>query len=215
MAKNPPCLALTPPAKLLIFNPVTEKVPFIDPKTKKEKGAPKYRATFIIPKSENLDAIKAQLTAAAAAKNASVPYYKWKKPVKDGNKLIEKAVARGKSEGSLAYYKDCWVIECKSGFKPDLSIARGGKAEPVPDEAAGQVFYSGALVIAELNFVANEIEGSEDEPARYISAYHNFILKIGDGERFGRKSRDEVFKGVMGGQSTENPMADKDEDEDF
>ncbi len=216
MAKNPPCLALTPPAKLLIFDPLTEKKPFIDPKTKKEKGDPKYRATFIIPKSANMDQIKAQLAAAAKAKNPNVPYEKWKKPVKDGNKLIEKAVAKGKSEGSLAYYKDCWVIECKSEFKPDLSIARGGKAEPVPDEAAGQVFYSGAQVIGELNFVAHEIENSDDEPSRYISAYHNFVLKIGEGERFGRKSRDEVFKGVMGGTSAENPLAgDKDEDEDF
>lgn len=214
MAKNPPCLALTPPAKLLIFDPLTEKKPFIDPKTKKEKGDPKYRATFIIPKSANMDAIKAQLVAAAAAKNRDVPYEKWKKPVKDGDKLIEKAIARGKSEGSLGYYKNCWVIECKSEFKPDLSIARSGKAEPVPDEAAGTIFYSGAEVLAELNFVAHEIENSDDEPSRYISAYHNFILKIGEGERFGRKSRDEVFKGVMGGVTKENPLEDKD-DEDF
>lgn len=209
MAKNPPCLALTPPAKLLIFDPLTEKKPFIDPKTKKEKGDPKYRATFIIPKSADVSAIQAQLRAAAAAKNSSVPYDKWKKPVKDGNKLIEKAVARGKSEGSLAYYKDCWVIECKSEFKPDLSIARAGKPEPVPDEAAGTIFYSGAAVIAELNFVAHEIENSDDEPSRYISAYHNFVLKIGEGERFGRKSREEVFKGVMGGVSKENPLEDE------
>ena len=131
MAKSAPCLALTPKAKLLIFDPLTEKKPFIDPKTKKEKGGPKYRATFIIPKSADMSAIQAQLRAAAAAKNASFPYEKWKKPVKDGNKLIEKAVAKGKSEGSLAYYKDCWVIECKSEFKPDLSIARSGKPEPV------------------------------------------------------------------------------------
>ena len=210
MAKNPPCLALTPPAKLLIFDPLTEKKPFIDPKTKKEKGDPKYRATFIIPKSADVSAIQAQLRAAAAAKNREVSYDKWKKPVKDGNKLIEKAVARGKSEGSLAYYKDCWVIECKSEFKPDLSIARQGKAEAVPDEAAATIFYSGAEVLAELNFVAHEIENSDDEPSRYISAYHNFILKIGEGERFGRKSRDEVFKGVMGGQSTENPLSEED-----
>lgn len=210
MAKSPPCLALTPKAKLLIFNPLTEKVPFIDPVTKKEKGGPKARATFIISKAESMDAIKTQLAAAAKAKNPSVPYEKWKKPVKDGNSLIAKAVAKGKSESSLAYYKDCWVIECKSEFIPDLSIARGGKAEPVPVEAAGQVFYSGALVIAELNFVAHEIENGGDEPARFISAYHNFILKIGDGERFGRKSRDEVFKGVMGGQSTENPLSEED-----
>lgn len=211
MAKSAPCLALTPLAKLLIFDPLTEKKPFIDPKTKKEKGDPKYRATFIIPKSANMDAIKAQLAAAAAACDASVPYEKWKKPVKDGNKLIEKAVARGKSEGSLAYYKDCWVIECKSEFKPDLSIARRGKPEPVEDAAAGAVFYSGAEVIAELNFVAHKIEGGGEEPSYYISAYHNFILKVGEGTRFGRKSREEVFKGVMGGVSKENPLEDEDD----
>lgn len=214
MAKSAPCLALTPKAKLLIFDPLIEKKPFIDPKTKKEKGDPKYRATFIIPKSADVSAIQAQLRAAAAAKNSSVPYDKWKKPVKDGNKLIEKAIARGKSEGSLAYYKDCWVIECKSEFKPDLSIARSGKPEPVEDAAAGAVFHSGAEVIAELNFVAHEIENSDDEPSRYISAYHNFILKIGEGERFGRKSRDEVFKGVMGGVTKENPL-EGEGDEDF
>ena len=80
------------------------------------------------------------------------------------------------------------------------------------------MFYSGAEVIAELNFVAHEIDGvdADGEPIvnRYISAYHNFILKVGEGTRFGRKSREEVFKGVMGGVSKENPLEDKD-DEDF
>jgi len=210
MAKLPPCIALTPPALLLVFNPLTVKVPFIDPKTKKEKGDPKYRATFIIPKTADMDAIKAQLRAAAAAANPSVPYEKWKKPIKDGNKLIEKAIANGKSEGALAYYKDCWVIECKTDHLPDLSVANGTpKPTPVTGEEANVAFYSGAKVIGELNFRAYEIDSGGDEPNRFISAYHNFVLKIGDGPRFGRKSRDEVFKGVMGGQTKENPLEDE------
>lgn len=213
MAKAPARIALTPPARLLVFpsSPLLEKTPFIDPQTKKEKGEKKYRATFLISKSENMDAIKAQLRAAAADTNSAIPYDKWKKPIKDGNKLIEKAVAKGKSEGSLAYYKDCWVIECKTDHLPDLSIANGTpKPTPVTGEEATAAFYSGCKVLAEFNFRAYEIDSGGDEPNRFISAYHNFILKIGDGDRFGRKSRDEVFKGVMGGQSTENPLSEED-----
>jgi hypothetical protein len=210
MAKIEPSLVVTPKARLLAFQPVNEATAFIDPKTKKEKGEKSYRATLLIPKTENMDAIKAAMQKAAKVKNASADYAAWKKCVKDGNKLIEKAVAKGKSADRLSYYKDHWVIEAKSKFAPDLSKAVNGTAVDIEAELVQREFYSGCYVKAELNFVASEIDNGDDEPNRYISAYHNFLVKVGDGDRLGRKSRTEVFKGALGGSSSEDPSGDED-----
>lgn len=211
MSKIEPSLVVTPVARLLIFSAANEATPFIDPKTKKEKGDKMYRATLLIPMSENIDAIKAAMAKAAKIKNADVASDGWKKCLKSGNKLIEKALAKNpdKSADRLAYYKDHWVIEAKSKFKPDFSKAVNGSAVEVADEMVAREFYSGCYVKAELNFVATEIDG--DEVARYISAYHNFLVKVKDGDRLGRKSRDEVFKGVLGGVSDKKVLEDDDD----
>jgi hypothetical protein len=79
----------------------------------------------------------------------------------------------------------------------------------VVEEMVAREFYSGCFVKAELNFVATEIEG--DPIARYISAYHNFLVKVKDGDRLGRKSRGEVFKGVLGGVSDQKVLEDDDD----
>lgn len=205
MAKTVPSLVLTPVARLVTFHGILEKTEY-DPKTKKSvvSGSDKarYNATFLIPKTENLDAVKAAMVQAGKNRNPEVPFADWRKALKDGNRIIERALKKNpeKSEARLAFYKDMWVIESKSTFAPDLSKAVNGKAVEVPVEMADKEFYSGCYVKAELNFVANEIEDGDDTK-RYISAYHNFIVKVKDGERLGRKSRDDVFKGALGGVS--------------
>lgn len=212
MSKIEPSLVVTPVARLLIFAAANEATPFIDPKTKKEKGDKMYRATLLIPVSENIDAIKAAMAKAAKVKNDSIASDGWKKCLKSGNKLIEKALAKNpeKSADRLAYYKDHWVIEAKSKFKPDFSKAVNGNAVEVADEMVAREFYSGCYVKAELNFVATEID-ADDTVNRYISAYHNFLVKVKDGDRLGRKSRSEVFKGVLGGVSDKKVLDDDDD----
>lgn len=212
MSKIEPSLVVTPVARLLIFSAANEATPFIDPKTKKEKGDKMYRATLLIPVSENIDAIKAAMAKAAKLKNGDVASDGWKKCLKSGNKLIEKALAKNpdKSADRLEYYKDHWVIEAKSKFKPDFSKAVNGSAVEVVDEMVAREFYSGCYVKAELNFVATEID-ADDTVNRYISGYHNFLVKVKDGDRLGRKSRGEVFKGVLGGVSDKKVLEDDDD----
>jgi hypothetical protein len=81
----------------------------------------------------------------------------------------------------------------------------------VPAETADREFYSGCMVKAELNLVGSQIESGENTN-RYLTAYVNFIVKVGEGERLGRKSRDDVFKGALGGSSAQDPTTG---DEDF
>lgn len=212
MAKIAPSLCVIPASTLMVFDPPNVKTKFVDPTTKKEKGEERFRATFLWPKTENMDAVKAALELAGKNKNPETAYKDWRKPIKDGDKHIDRMVAKGKSADRYAIYKGMWFVEAKTGFLPDFSKAVNGNAVEVPAELVAREFYSGAKVIAELNFVASEIEDGGDETKRYISAYHNFIVKIGDGPRLGRKSRDEVFKGVLGGVS--NQKVDTG-DEDF
>lgn len=200
MAKIIPSLVTTPRATLMIFNPLNVETAFVDPVTKKEKGEKRFRATFLIPKTENMEPIKAALQLAAKNKNPEVEYDKWKRPVKDGDAHIARMVAKGKDASKYAAYAGMWFIEAKTAFLPDLSQAVGGKAVDVAPELVEKVFYSGCKVLAEINFVGTEVE-EQDEVKRFISAYHNFIVKVGDGPRLGRKSRDEVFKNALGGTS--------------
>lgn len=224
MSKKAPNLVLIPQATLVTFQGVTTKVKY-DAKTKKTIPADdgKYVATLLIPIIVNIDYIKSAMQNAAAVEDANTPFAQWEKAVKVGNKIIEKNIKKqpDKSPERWAMYKDQWVIECRSTFPPAFSIPEGGRAKTLDESQFALIkslFYSGCQVAAELNFVANKIDSGKDDADGndiynfYINAYHNSLLKIGDGPRLGRKSQDDIFKNVLGGKTTANPTAG---DEDF
>lgn len=221
-AKKAPNLVLIPSARLVTFQGVAVKVKY-DNKTKKtvpaEDGA--YPLTLLIPLASNIDYIKQAMNNAIAAEDPSTPMASWEKCIKNGDKLIERNVKKNpdKSPDRWSMYKDMWVLEAKSKLPPRFSIPEGGKTKDLEDvNLINNVFYSGCMVAAELNFVANKIDtGKLDQDDNaifnyYINAYHNGVLKIGDGERFGRRSSQDVFKSVIGGKTAANPTTG---DEDF
>mgnify|MGYP003649363331 FL=1 len=217
MAKVTPSLVVIGPATLVLYHPVLTKTKF-DSKTRKSvvddvNGS--YNATFLIPQSDTVtvEAVKAAYVKAAKETNSSVEFKDWSKKFTLGEKVIEKAMKKNpdKSADRMAYMKGMWVLEAKSKFAPDLSKAVGGKAVEVPSETADREFYSGCLCKAELNLVGSQIESGENTN-RYLTAYVNFIVKVGEGDRLGRKSRDDVFKGALGGSSAQDPTSG---DEDF
>lgn len=217
MAKVTPSLVVIGPATLVLYHPILTKTKY-DSKTKKsvvDDANGSYNATFLIPQSDTatVEAIKAAYVTAAKEANSGVEFKDWSKKFTLGEKVIEKALKKNpdKSADRMAYMKGMWVVEAKSKFAPDLSKAVGGKAVEVPAEMADREFYSGCLTKAELNIVGSEIESGENTN-RYLTAYVNFIVKVGEGARLGRKSRDDVFKGSLGGTSAADPTTG---DEDF
>lgn len=218
MAKDKvtPSLVVIGPARLVLYNPILTKTKY-DNKTKKsvvaEDGS--YNATFLIPETDTgtIEAVKEALRTAANNANSSIEFKEWSKKFQPGEKVIEKALKKNpeKSADRMDYMRGHWVLEAKSKFAPDLSKAVSGKAVEVPSEVADKEFYSGCMVKAEINFVGSEIDNG-DRTSRYLTAYVNFIVKVGEGQRLGRKSRDEVFKGALGGSSAQDPTTG---DEDF
>jgi len=213
---------LTPVARLLAFQPLNVKTEF-DNKTKKFIVSPagstvgRYNATFLIPMAEDVAAIQAAMKEAARDCNPSVEFKHFQHKFRKGNALIEKALKKNpeKNADRMSYYKDMWVLEAKSVHLPDLSKAVNGKPTEVANEMVSREFYSGCFVKAEINFSATEVDDGEDENGdarfkRYVTAYHNFVIKVKDGERLGRKSREEVFKGALGGTSDKPIEVDDD-----
>jgi hypothetical protein len=208
MAAN---IVLTPVARLEIFEALNAKTEY-DAKTKKSvvssSDKARYNATLLISKTEDVSAIKAAIKKAAAEKNPAIEFKEWRHKLMDGDKEIEKYQRKNpeKSATAKAHYKGMWVLPVKSVHCPDLSKAVNGKAVEVPSEMVSREFYSGCYVRAEINFAATEITNGEDQDGnpiynRYVTGYHNFIVKVKDGERLGRKSRDDVFRAVLGGTS--------------
>lgn len=221
-AKKAPNLVLIPSARLVTFQGVAVKVKY-DNKTKKTVPAEdgKYGLTLLIPLTDNIDYIKQAMQTAIAAEDSREPIAKWEKCIKNGDRIIERNVKKNpdKSPDRWSMYKGMWVLEAKSNLPPRFSIPEGGKTKDLEDvNLINNVFYSGCMVAAELNIVANKIDTGKldehDEPVfnYYINAYHNGVLKIGDGERFGRRSSQDVFKSVIGGKTAANPTTG---DEDF
>lgn len=214
--KKTPSLVVIGPATLVLYHPILTKTKY-DSKTKKsvvsEDGS--YNASFLIPQSDTatVEAVKAAYAKAAKEANSGVDFKDWSKKFQLGEKVIEKALKKNpdKSADRMDYMRGMWVLEAKSKFAPDLSKAVGGKAVEVPAEVAEREFYSGCMTKAEINIVGSEIEQGENT-ARYLTAYVNFIVKVGEGSRLGRKSRDDVFKGSLGGTSAADPTSG---DEDF
>ncbi|MGD9724374.1 MAG: ssDNA-binding protein [Pirellulales bacterium] len=222
MAKKPANIVLIPRARLVTFHGVATKVKY-NPTTKKSEPNPegKYPATLLIPKSDNLDSIRAAIKTAIEAEASSVPWEQWEKFLKDGNKIIEKTLKKNpeKSADRLEFYKDQWVLEVSSQNPPSFSIPEGGRAKVLEDAALVQrTFYSGCYVAAEINVVANRVDSGRDDPNtgddiynHYVNGYHNMLLKVGDGDRFGRRDANDVFKNLLGGKTQNNPTTGTEE----
>lgn len=186
---------------------------YVDQRTKKPKGDPKYSATFLLaPDSADLAALKALAKEIAKEHNADFAKTTW--PFKNGDAEADKLKAKGKN-GEV--YRGQVIIRSDTGEKypPGLAIFKDGNPKKGAIDLASPAlvsqykgwFYSGSNVIPVLQLKWYDAVGEDGKPG--IKAYLGMVVATNTGERLGGgKPASERFKGVVGQASEENPLDD-------
>ena len=192
---------------------------YVDPKTKKAKGDPKYSATFLLaPDSADLAALKSLCKEIAKEHNADFANTAW--PFKNGDTEADKLKARGKN-GEV--YRGQVVIRSDTGEKypPGLAIFKDGNIKKGAIDLASPAlvsqykgwFYSGSNVIPVVQLKWYDAV-NEGKPG--IKAYLGMVVATNTGERLGGgKPASERFKGVVGQATNEDPTGDLDDEIPF
>jgi hypothetical protein len=195
---------MTKPARFL-HPALLEAKPYIDPKTKKPKGDPKFGGVWTFePDHPDLDPMKRKAIAVARAEwGESVDLKSIEWPFKSGDKMAAEREQAGKKAD---LYKGKAVLKSRSIFEPMCSWIENGVVREVPSKELGPAaskFFNGVDALATFKFVPVEMDGK-----RYITAYLNKLFSTGKGERVqGGRSAAEAFKGYIGKSTTENPTA--------
>lgn len=195
----------------------------------KDRGEPKYGASFIFPADSNaLKDLKRHVIALAKKKWPDADLkedieWPWKKGDREIERQRKKAEKAGKEMPKLDYLKNTVTLKGSSKFPVRLVGIEGGKIVDYDDEtkiaAAGKKFYPGALCLGEWNFIPTERD--EDDPnlrvgqkLKFFVVYLQRVVTTNKGERIagGGRSSAEVFKGYVGSVTDEDPIGD---DEDF
>lgn len=191
-------------------------------KNGKPTGEPKFSASFeFAPDDETLKAIKAEAVAAAKEKfpgrNIAEDFKnrEFAMPWSSGDKLADKATKNGKDR---EWSRGKVVVTARSKYQPILSAVQGGKIVELDGDNKALIkktFYTGLLVLAELNLQGYDGVGSNPDG---VTAYLNKVLSLGKGEKLikGGANSAEVFKDYIGGLSDEDPTgADLDDEIPF
>lgn len=181
----------------------------------KAKGTPKFSGNFSFdPNSEDAKALKALAIKVARDKWPGVDLQSLQFPFTAGDKLAEKAKAKGKDR---EFDRGKLVLTARSQFRPQLSAVVGGKVVDYNEQnlalAKGK-FYSGEEVLVQVTLKAYERD--EEGAKNGVNAYLDMVVSTGKGTKVagGGKSAAEVFGGYLGSMSTVDPTAgDEDEDE--
>lgn len=179
----------------------------------KEQGDPKYQASFMFePDHVDLNALKAKAAQAAKSKWPNRDLKELQFPFANGDALVAKKKKEltdaGKEySGSHDYYAGFVVLKSSSKFPARLAGIENKKVvdyvEPAQIAASKSKFYNGVKVLAEVNFVP--YEGVSQNPDG-VTAYVNMVLTTNTGARINMgRSAAEVFKGVAGLASTDDP----------
>lgn len=175
----------------------------------KEKGDPLFGVTLLIDKPENLTPddqarLKAMKEAAVKAAQAKWPGRDLKEvrmPFRNGNTEAAAAEKKGKNGD---FFKDKIVVKANTKFKPQ--VVGPDRQEILNDK----LVYSGCLMYAEVNLVAYEgVNGGDDGVKAYLG---NFVMKVKDGDRLTGRSAADVFSGIGGVASDEDPTAGLDDE---
>lgn len=235
MAKIEPILVITPPFILGYPNVIQPRQymeggkPKGDPKFSMEMiFAPDDMGKFKIPTADGgfEDADLAQLYVRAgkrafgedfnAKKSVEARALKW--PIVTGEALIAKKLEKGKKRENLDHYDGKRIVSatCSQSYPPSLKYTEGGERKNVhrgldAEEAkAKNLFYGGAVCIAELS-----IKGTEVDERMHLVTYFNSVLFVRNGERLGGGSLMDRFDGIDGGESDHDPTAGMDDDIPF
>lgn len=210
-------LIVSPAHTAIYTKGIWEKQQYMDPKTKKPKGKPSFQ--YIALFDGDITDLKRKAKEAAQAEfGANIDLKKVRFPFKNGDaeadrilkKAQEVAANRGeepkKTEKDVAFYRGHTVMKTTSQYPPKVADNQGN------DLLDHDALYSGVKVRSEFNFKATEIE-EDGETKRYVSAYFNFVMKVGDAKRIqtGGRSAKDVFKGLLGEKTTEDPTENMDD----
>lgn len=182
-------------------------------KNGKEVGDPKYGLTLMMePIYAGLPALKAKLAEAAKSKWPTRAMSELTFPLTTGDKAADKAKVKGKNRDFMRGHV---VLTARSKYPPILSVLENGKIITLESDALKakykSKFYSGCFVAASVNLVPYEGDDGEDG----VTAYLQSVLWVKDGERLGGRDQAEVFKSYMGTTTSDNPLADDDEEIPF
>lgn len=171
----------------------------------KTSGDPKYSVNLEFdPASPDLAACKAKAAAVARAKWPGVEFNTLAFPFTAGDKLADKAKAKGKDR---EFSRGKVVLTARSKYQPRLSVIENGKIRDLEGDAIKAMgrtaFFSGAEVLAQVNFVAYDAVGN-NPPG--VAAYINMVVSTQKGTKLtGGASAAEVFSGYIGTSSSEDP----------
>ena len=149
---------------------------------------PKYSASFLIPKSTNMDGIRGAVKTAATQKWGQQILSRMGDltfPIHNGNK---KAVDENGNEDKQNFYYDHYFVRGKSKWQPDVVNAYGD-AITDPKEV-----YGGCIVSVVLRFYGYDYMGKKG-----VGCGLTAVCKQEDGEPLGggRVNTSEVFQSVL------------------
>lgn len=192
---------------VMSFPNLFEAKPFM--KNGKAQGEPRFSANLIIDANHpDLKPMKELAAKLAKQRWPDKPFSELAFPFASGDKLAEKRKTKGKDDAENLRGKV--VLNAKSKYEPRLSYLENGKIVDLETETAKQMakgkFYSGVEILAQLNFVPYDPIGETAKGG--VTAYLNMVLSTCKGKRLtGGQNASDVFKGYVGGASSEDPTA--------
>lgn len=184
-------------------------------------GEPKYGATLLVdPASDVLKALKAEAAAVAKVDFPGVAGNQIAWPFKSGDKANAALVAKGKKPFDNQAGKV--LVTCRSPSQPRLSVLDGGQVvDLVTDESVkkyGRYFSNGAEALVQIAFASygdvRNLEPGAQGIRPGVTVYLNHVLITKRPANAGRPGA-EVFKGVVGHLTAEDPTQGAPADDDI
>ncbi len=170
------------------------------PQPDKRSGKPKWSCVLLIPKTANIDHLRAQAKLARDGQwpNEATRPKGLKSGIKDGDVPNTNGEIRPEFVGH-------WVINCVTYYAPKLADLQ---AKPVPNVAAKDMFYAGCKVIGFINAYAYDNEN------KGVAFGLSALQFAGDGTRLsgGNVNVSSVFSPVPGSKAA---AANGDSEKDF
>jgi hypothetical protein len=189
----------------------------------KPQGNPRHEINILLdPDHPDLPEIKRIIKALAAGKhNPALGAFHL--PLKRGTKMADDRNAKLEKmdpprTGDREYLRDKIVLIARSKFPPLLSRIVGGEIVELHDaarQANASAFYPGAEALVQVRFAW--YDPTPLTPAGGVNAFINQVLVTGKGKRFPGtgKSAEDTFKGYAGHASNEDPLAERELDDDI
>lgn len=204
---------------ILVHPHVVEPHQFMNPRTKKADGEPKYEAGFVMElDADDAKTVRAIIKCIGEENGADLKTMA--KPVKSGTALADARATKQKEAGKEPdgeYQRGKMVLTARSKFPAQLGVLTNGKIidldTPEKIKANAGKFYFGTECAGEVTFEWHDKVGGN--PAG-VHCYLNSLLSFNKGQRIsGPRPASERFKGFVGRSSDVDPTRDLDDEIPF